>query len=202
MKGGYHDGAYQSLGAVTFSNKFEQFWGLSMKKNILLIVSAIFLSYLATPSWADGKQPRSIHGAYTAQLDLNPLGIERIEAFGFVLHTDGTVIASSEHEVDDLESVGIGVWKRLPRGQIGVGYFNFRIGTGGGCAAFGFFPPENCTLKLGATLDRAAGGGLVGNALLSFATTDGVVLLTIPVPLPFAMQRLSLEDFPGAMPSP
>ena len=173
-----------------------------MKKNIPIVVSVIFLSYLATPAWADGGGPRSIHGAYTAQLDLNPIDIDRIEAFGFVLHTDGTVIASSEHEVDDLESAGIGVWKRLPGGQIGVGVFNFRIGIAGGCAFFGILPPDNCILKLGATLARQEGGGLVGNALLSFATLDGVVLLTIPVDLPIAMTRLSLEDFPGAMSTP
>ncbi len=173
-----------------------------MTKNVTLIVGAIFLLYLAAPSWAGGGEPRAIHGAYTAQLDLNPLEIERIEGFGFVLHTDGTVVASSEHEVDDLESVGIGVWKRLPGGKIGVGVFNFRIGTMGGCAFFfNISPPGNCILKLGATLDRAEGGGLVGNAFLSFKPLDGMGF-TIPVMLPITMERLSLEDFPRPMPTP
>ncbi len=121
------------------------------------------------------------------------------EDFGFVLHTDGTVLASSEHEVDDVESAGIGVWKHLPGGQIGMGVFNYRIGTAGGCALiFGIVPPDNCLLKLGATLDRRKGGGLVGFAFLSFETLDGTVV-TIPVPLPITLERLSLEDFPRPM---
>lgn len=181
-------------------NRSDPCWGQIMMKNVSLIVSAIILSYLATPSWADGKDHRRpIHGAYTAQLDLNPLGAVRIEAFGFILHADGTVNATSEREPDDLESAGIGLWKRLSRGQIGVGVVNFRLGNAGGCAlVFGIVPPDNCVLKLGATLDREEGGGLVGNALLSFETFDGEVV-TIPVPLPITMERLSLDDFPGAI---
>ena len=176
-------------------------WGHNIMEKLPLVVSAIFLSYLAAPASADENKPRSIHGAYTAELDLNPINIPLVERFGFILHTDGTLVASSEHEVDDMESVGIGVWKSLPRGQIGLGYFNFRIGTMGGCTViFGVVPPENCTLKLGATVERED-GGLVGNALISFEKRDGTVV-TIPVLLPFAMTRLSLEDFPGAFPSP
>jgi len=179
----------------------QTFLGHNIMKNVPLVISAICLSYLATPSWADGDQPRSIHGAYTAELDLRPLDIPVIEAFGFVLHTDGTLIATSEHEVDDLESAGIGVWKPLPGGRIGLGYFNFRIGTGGGCTIlFGIVPPENCSVKLGATVDREDGRH-VGEALVSFETRDGTIV-TLPVFLPFTMTRLSLEDFPGAFPSP
>lgn len=186
----------------THSNQLEFPWGHNMMKNVPLVFGAMLLSFLAAPSWADGDQPRPVHGAYTAELNLNPLGLDRIEAFGFALHTGGTVVASSEHEVDDLESAGIGVWKALPGGQIGVGVFNFRIGTAGGCTLiFGTLPPDNCLLKLGATLERAEGGGLVGNALLSFEALDGTIV-TIPVPLPFTMKRLSLGDFPGASPTP
>ena len=125
----------------------------------------------------------------------------QINSFGFVLHPDGTLIATSEHEVDDLESAGIGVWEPLRGGQIGLGYFNWRIGTGGGCTAFfGVVPPANCSLRLGAIVNRED-GRLVGNALVSFEKRDGTIF-TIPVPLPFTMTRLNLEDFPGAFPSP
>lgn len=184
-----------------------------MNKRILCSLGLLLAGMaLASAAGADGDSDSDsdsdrhhqgpIHGAYIAQLDLNPAGLMRIEGFGFVLHKDGTVIASSEHEVDDVESAGIGVWKRLRGGKIGVGVFNFRIGTAGGCAAiFGIVPPDNCVLKLGATLDREKGGGLVGNAFLSFETLDGDVF-TIPVPLPIVMERLSLEDFPRPMATP
>lgn len=169
-----------------------------------LAVSALLLTYFANPSWADddhgkGKHYRSVNGAYTAQLDLSPLGIDRVESFGFVLHADRTVVASSEHEVNDLESAGIGVWDKLRGAKVAMGVFNFRMGTEGGCAGiFEVVPPGNCILKLGATMKRVKGGGLVGNAFLSFETLDGVAV-PIPVPLPLVMERIRLEDFPRPM---
>lgn len=101
-----------------------------------------------------------------------------------------------------MESAGIGVWKRLRDGKVGLGVFNYRLGTAGGCTLFfGVVPPDNCTLKLGATLDRRQGGGLVGYAFLSFETLDGVIV-PIPVPLPITLEKLGLDDFPRPMSMP
>jgi len=175
-------------------------------KNVLLVISAVLLSHLASLAWADGDsqdghRQRPIGGAYRAQLDLNPLDVERIETLGMVLHADGTVSYNSEIESFDSESAGIGVWKRLRGGQIGLGVLGFRVGDASGCAAiFGLVPPDNCILKAGATLDREEAGRLVGSVILTFETLDGVQF-SLP-PLPLTMEPLGLEDFPGALPAP
>ena len=149
----------------------------------------------------DSGDSRGISGTYIAQLDVGALGDPRgTEFLGFVLHRDGTVSYNSEHEFMDLESAGIGVWKRLRGGRIGLGVLTYRVGEGSACALFfGIAPPANCVLKLGATLDRKRGGRLVGELTLTFETVDGETLFILP-PLGIKMERLSLRDFPGASP--
>lgn len=171
-----------------------------IKTTRLAVACAIVMALFASPSWADGRGHHRIVGAYSAKLDLNPLGVNRIEAMAIILHQNGTVNYISEHEPNDLESAGIGVWKRLSKKRIGVGILNFRMGVEGGCTFIGAFPPDNCVLKLGATLEQKARGHLVGELVLSFESVDAGPLV-LP-PLPFSMERLKIEDFPGALPLP
>ncbi len=150
---------------------------------------------------SDRHHQGPIFGAYIAQLDLSPIDPSgRIEALGIVLHADGTVSYISEHEPMDLESAGIGLWERLRGRRIGMGVLGFHVGDSSGCFfIFGILPPDNCVLKIGATFDREKSGRLVGKAILTFETLDGVPF-ELP-PLDITMERLSLKDFPGALPS-
>ena len=168
-----------------------------MIKNWPLLACAIFLMSFASPSWAEGAHGRPIHGLYVAELDLRPLGIDRIEKIALYLHKDGAVSYISEHELDDLESAGVGTWKRLRTGRIGLGVLTYRFGIASACPLVGLTsPPDNCVLKLGANLRQKKGGALVGKLLL---TLEGAgQQLVIPVPLPFTMRPEWLVNFPGA----
>lgn len=151
-----------------------------------------------------GTAARDVAGSYLALLDLTPLGFgPRIETLGMILDDDGSVVMTSEHE-EDKESAGVGVWQHLGSGAIGIGVASFRLGPDPGtsiCGVVGLTsPPDNCFLKVGGVLVRADGGGLVGELLLTVETLDGATQFVFPDPLPIAMRRLTLDEFPGALP--
>ena len=146
----------------------------------------------------DDYRYRGTPGAYTAHLDLRPLGIDRIEAFGVVLERDGAALFVSEHE-SDRETTGVGVWQRLRGRRIGVGVLTFRFGEESACFLVGVMsPPDNCVQKLGATLRRTKDGSFKGELFITVEGPDAEFV--IPVPLPFSMKPLRLKDFPGALP--
>ena len=133
---------------------------------------------------------------------LGALGTPRIEALYVVLDQSGAAVFSSEHEADK-ESAGIGVWQWIRGGRIGLGIASFRYGpnpTDSVCALVGVTsPPGNCVLKVGGTLSRQGDGSLAGALFLTIEDLDGAGL-TLPDEFPIIMRRLSLEDFPGALP--
>ena len=183
-----------------------------LKSLAMLAIGVLFVVGNPVPVEVGGE---AIAGSYLALLDLGPLGFgSRIETFGVYLDDNGGVLMTSEHE-DDKESAGVGVWEHLGGGLIGIGTFNFRFGPAPATSLCGFVgvtsPPDNCVLKLGATLSRehdsdsdsdsdSGGGVLVGELFLTIENLDGTVVHEFPPPLPITMERLRLEDFPGALP--
>jgi hypothetical protein len=85
-----------------------------------------------------------------------------------------------------------------------VGLLSFHIGpepTSSLCSLVGATsPPDNCILKVGGVLSRSGGGSLAGEILLTIESVDGAHAVTFPHPLPLTAERMSLEDFPGALP--
>lgn len=172
-----------------------------------LAVVALFFSLSAT---ADGNKYNWQYfwghdGTYVAELDLNPLGINRIEAMALTLHRNGTVTFISEHEPGEVSSSGLGVWERLGRGKIGIGIMMYRMSEPDApiiCANLMVQTPDNCVLKLGMKLTRESWGAYTGNQLLTIEgpTVPGEekVAVEIPVELPFKMRRVDLSEFPGA----
>ena len=146
---------------------------------------------------ADASADDGFHGAYVAKLDLNPLGIPRIEAMALILHKDGTVSFTSEHEPNDLSTSGIGVWQQLSKNRIGLGLFVYRMGVEGVCGAVGVMTPDNCVLRIGSTLRLTRHGSLRGTMLL---TIEGPDVVELPPKLPFKMRRLHLSEFRGSLP--
>lgn len=145
-------------------------------------------------------------GAYVAELDLNPLGIPRIEAIALVLHRNGTANFISEHEPSDLSTSGVGVWERLGRNKIGIGLLVYRMSESGAptvCANIMVSSPDNCVLKIGTAVTRISHGVYSGSMLLTIEGPaipgEEKVVLQIPVELPFTMRRLDLAEFPGAL---
>jgi hypothetical protein len=175
----------------------------------MLVVGVLFVVGDPMPVQARGasagaRATSDIPGSYLAMLDLTPLGFgPRIEALGVVLDSGGRALFISEHEADR-ESAGVGVWGHLRGGMIGLGILSFRIGPEPATSICGLVgatsPPENCFLKVGGTLGRTTGGGLEGELFLTIESLDGMSVVTLPNPLPLSMERLSLQDFPGASP--
>lgn len=149
--------------------------------------------------------PQGVAGSYIALLDLGGLGAPRIETLYVVLDQNRSAIFTSEHEADK-ESAGIGRWRRLPGGKISLGIASFRYGPTADTSICGTVgvdsPPGNCVLKVGGMLDRGDGGSLTGDLFLTVETLDGTTSFAFPgdPPLPIVMYRLTLEDFPGALP--
>ena len=167
----------------------------------IIVVAVLFVVGSAAPVEAK-KGGRSIAGSYWALLDLGALGDPRIEALGVILDQNGSVLFTSEHEADK-ESPGVGAWRHLPGGKIGMGAASFRFGPNpidSVCAlVLVTSPPDNCVLKVGGTLSRDGNGGLEGDLFLTVENLDGSEVLTIPAPLPITMERLRPSDFPGAL---
>ena len=167
----------------------------------MLAIAVLFVVGSAAPVEAQ-RGGRSIAGSYWALLDLGALGDPRIEALGVILDQNGAVLFTSEHEADK-ESPGVGAWGHLPGGKIGLGAASFRYGPNPAdsiCAlVLVTSPPDNCVLIVGGTLSRDGGGGLEGDLFLTVESLDGSEVVTIPAPLPITMERLGLEDFPGAL---
>lgn len=177
-----------------------------LKSGLLLFALCTSFSAIADDTGKNWWFNWSHYGTYTAELDLNPLGIPRIEAMSLVLHRDGTVNFVSEHEPSDLSSSGVGVWERLSRNKVGIGILMYRMSEQDVptvCGNIMVFNPENCVLKLGTKVRRVSPGVYSGVMLL---TIDGPrkpdeeqISVTIEVELPFTMQRVGLADFPGAL---
>lgn len=153
---------------------------------------------------AEARATSDVPGSYLAMLDLTPLGFgPRIEALGVYLDSGGRALFISEHEADK-ESAGVGLWGHLRGGMIGMGIVSFRYGPDAASSICGLVgaisPPENCFVKVGATLGRKTGGGLEGEMFLTIESLDGTNVFTFPNPLPISMERLTLQDFPGALP--
>lgn len=173
------------------------------------VIGMLFVVGNPVPAEAQGtsagaRATSDIPGSYLAMLDLTPLGFgPRIEALGVSLDSGGRALMVSEHEADK-ESAGVGVWGHVRGGMIGMGILSFRIGPDPASSICGLVgatsPPENCYLKVGGTLGRKAGGGLEGELFLTIESLDGADVFTFPNPLPISMERLSLQDFPGALP--
>jgi hypothetical protein len=176
---------------------------ISDSKNLAGVLAIAVLLFLGDFARAEAAENESaLAGPYMALLDLGALGAPRIEALGVYLDSNGGVLLMSEHE-DDKESAGVGVWRLLRGGRIGIGVFSFRFGPEPGAGACGLIgvtsPPDNCILKVGGTLARKK-GFLEGELFLTIESLDGLTVLTVPAPLPITMERLSLADFPGALP--
>lgn len=168
----------------------------------VLAVTLLVVAGNPQPVEADGNA-NSIAGSYRAELDLGPLGTPRIEALYVILDQNGSVLFTSEHE-SDKEATSVGAWKYLPGGQIGLGAATFRYGPDPAssiCDLVGVVsPPDNCVLKVGGTVSRQADQTLAGEMLLTVENLDGSAVITLPAALPIVMRRLTLADFPGALP--
>ena len=172
--------------------------GKKTRTTALSLATALAVILSVVPAGAQGF---GIAGAYRAELDLGALGEPRIEILYVILDQSRSVLFTSEHEADK-ESPGVGVWRPLGGGQIGLGASSFRYGPDPESSICGLVevesPPGNCVLKVGGTVIRHGSGTLAGDLFLSIETTDGSVVLELPGALPIVMERLSLEDFPGA----
>ncbi len=152
--------------------------------------------------WGHHNGAKGIAGAYNAKLDLNPLGIKRIEAMSLILHRNGTVSFASEHEPNDLSTSGIGVWQRIAKRKIAIGLHIYRMGFEGVCQFVAVTEPDNCVLQLGATLTRKRNGNLNGMMLLTVVGPDDKpAVAPIPAALTFTMEPMRLEDFRGTSPA-
>ena len=168
-------------------------------KRILKVIVTLALALLialanAAPVMAQGGA-RDIAGSYIALLDLEGLREPPIETLYVVLDLSGSALFVSEHE-DDKESTGVGVWRHLRGGKIGMGVASFRYANPA-CELVGApSPPNNCVLKVGGTLERVHGGGLEGELAATLESVDA----TVVVPLgsfPVVMEKLELGDFPS-----
>ncbi len=178
---------------------------MNWTKSLLTICVCVFASGAATANVGQGASAAQnygerVNGAYVARLDLRPLGIMHTEAMAIILHKNGTVNFVSEHEMNDLGSSGLGVWKRGSKRHISMGILNYRSGVEGVCQLIAVSPPDNCVLKLGAKLTRKSRGRYVGEMFLTVEAPDhlDVDTLAIPIALPMTMERMRLGDFPGA----
>jgi hypothetical protein len=167
----------------------------------MLVIAVLLVLGNSAPVDA-AEDEGGLAGPYLALLDLGALGAPRIEMLGVYLDNNGGVLMISEHE-DDKESAGVGVWRVLKGGRVAMGISSFRYGPQPGAGACGVIgvtsPPDNCVLKVGGTLARKR-GFLEGELFLTIESLDGLTVVTIPAPLPITMERLSLADFPGALP--
>ncbi len=179
---------------------------MSTKSTVCIVSLVMFVvggALVTTP--AEAGPPAPVAGAYIADLDLGGLGAPRIEQLYVILGAHGSVLFTSEHEADK-ESAGIGSWKRLTRGRIGLGAASFRYGPDAETSICGTVgvesPPGNCVLKVGGTIRRVGHGAWAGELFLTVETLDGTTTFAFPgdPPLPISMRRLALEDFPGAQP--
>ncbi len=129
----------------------------------LLAVLAIGAFLVATSAAPVAAQGKDIAGSYWALLNLDAIvDGGRVETLGVILDQNGAVLFTSEHEADK-ESPGVGAWRHLPGGLIGMGASSFRFGPNpvdSICALIGVdSPPDNCVLKVGGTLSRDGAGG-------------------------------------------
>lgn len=172
-----------------------------ISKSLAVLAISMFL-FVANPVRAQ-TEAKSIAGSYLALLDLGAFGAPRIETFYMILGRSGALLYTSEHE-SDKESPGVGVWKRLQGGEIGLGAASFRFGpdpASSVCALIAVVsPPDNCVLKIGGTVSQQADGSLAGELFLTVENLDGTVDFEFPGDVPISMTRLRLEDFPGALP--
>ena len=178
--------------------------GPILKSLVVLAMGVLFVVGNPVPVKAE-VSAKDVAGSYLALLDLGGLGAPRIEASLVYLDQNGGVLSTTEHEADK-ESAGVGVWKHLPGGQIGMGVSSFRFEPDPATSVCGLVgvtsPPDNCVLKFGGILSPQADGSLAGDLFLTIETLDGSMVLAFPgdPALPISMKRLSLEDFPGALP--
>lgn len=165
-----------------------------LKSLAVVAIGALFIVGSAVPAGA------AIAGPYIARLDLGPIGVERIEILGVILHESGAVTFMSEHE-GDKESAGVGVWEDLGGGLISIGVFSFRYGPTPETSICGVVgvtsPPNNCFLQVGGILMQS-GKNFVGELILSIKKKGKNDPVVLGGPLPVRMRPLLPSRFPGA----